>query len=133
MGSPDMQKITDIQVDVANLYQEEMFTDMKVATIRRLTPIKLDGSADESRPTIFSGQTNVLTAAGMLPVSCPIEAANLEEAMAKFPEAAQKAVERMFEELREMQRQEASRIVVPKGGMPQGTPGMPGGGRIVTG
>jgi len=69
MGSPDMQRITDIQVDVANLYQEEMFTDMKVATIRRLTPIKLDGSVDESRQTIFSGQTNVLTAAGMLPVS----------------------------------------------------------------
>ena len=33
--------------------------------------------------------------------------------MEKFPEAVKQAVERLIEEAREIQRQEASRIVVP--------------------
>ena len=37
----------------------------------------------------------------------------LDEAIEKFPEAINQAVERLVEEAREMQRQEASRIVVP--------------------
>jgi hypothetical protein len=126
MSSPDAQKLSDIQVDTNNLYQEEMFTDMQVATIRRLTPIKPDGSRDESRDVMFMGQTTVMTAAGSLPVQCPIEAVSLKEAMEKFPEAAQKAVARMIDQVRELQRQEANRIVVPKG-MPPGMQGGPGG------
>ena len=50
------------------------------------------------------------------------EAASLNEAMDKFPEAIAAAVERMIEEAREAQREEASRIIVP--GQP------PPGGRI---
>ena len=42
-----------------------------------------------------------------MPVHCPIEAASLEEALDKFPEAVNMAVERMVEEAREMQRREA--------------------------
>ena len=48
-----------------------------------------------------------------------IEAADLEEAMDKFGEAMGQAVERMIEEAREIQRQEASRIIVP-GAAPAG-------------
>ena len=47
-----------------------------------------------------------------------------KEAFEKFPEAINVAVERMIEEAKEMQRQEASRIVVPgQGSMGPGGPG----------
>jgi hypothetical protein len=103
----------EIAVDATNLYREEIFTDLKVATIRRLAPILPDGSDDPARPVIFVGQTTLLSQAGPVPVQCPIEAASLEDAMNAFPAAVNQAVERMVEEAREMQRQEASRIVVP--------------------
>ena len=68
-----------------------------------------------------------MSAAGPVPVQCPLDATSLEEAAAKFPEAVREAVERMVEEAREIQRREASRIVTP-GDMP--IPGLrgPGGG-----
>jgi hypothetical protein len=105
--------IDEITVNANNLYREEIFTDLEVATIRRLTPIRADGSDDPERQVKFVGQTTLLSQAGPVPVQCPIEAATLEEAMAQFPTAVNQAVERMVEEAREMQRQESSRIVVP--------------------
>jgi len=48
--------IDEINVDENNLYREEIFTDLKVATIRRLTPIRPDGSEDSARPVLFMGQ-----------------------------------------------------------------------------
>ncbi|MCP4036268.1 MAG: cytoplasmic protein, partial [bacterium] len=39
----------EMQPDLDNLYREESFTDLKIAQIRRLTPVKPDGSIDESR------------------------------------------------------------------------------------
>ncbi len=128
---------SDIKVDRANLYREESFTDLKVATIRRLSPVKEDGSADESRPSLFTGETTLMSDRGPLPIQCPIEAKDLNEAMDKFPEAVQGAVEKLIEQAREMQRQQMSRIVVPGqggGGMPGGGfpgGGAPGGGKIV--
>ena len=56
------------------------------------------------------------------------EAGSLTEAAAAFGDAAKDAFDRTMDDLREMQRQQASSIVVPKGGMdPAG--GM-GGGNI---
>jgi hypothetical protein len=107
------QTVTEIEVDTANLYREEIFTDLRVASIRKLIPVKPDGSADESREAIFTGQTTLMSAAGPVPVQCQIEANNLEEASARFPEAIKQAVEQLVEEAREIQRREASRIVVP--------------------
>jgi hypothetical protein len=52
-----------------------------------------------------------MSAAGPLPVQCPIEATTLEEAARMFPDAIRQAVERLVEEAREIQRREASRIV----------------------
>jgi hypothetical protein len=105
-----------MKVDTGNLYREEMFTDLGVATIRLLTPVKPDGSLDPSRERLFVAQANVMTPAGMLPVEAPIEAKSLQEAMEKFPDAVREAVERVVEELRELQREQASRIVVPNVG-----------------
>ena len=123
----------DIKVDAANLYKEEAITDLKVATIRRLIPIKADGTPDSSRKPIYSGETQVLTQAGPMPIQAKLEAESLEEAIQVFPVAIQGAVDRLIEEAREMRRQEQSRIVVPgTGGLP-GAGGMPGGGRIELG
>jgi hypothetical protein len=109
----DQAPIGEISVDTDNLYREETFTDLKVASIRRLTPIRADGSDDDSRPPLFMGETTLMSQRGPLPVQAPIEATTLEEAFAQFPEAVNKAVEQLIDQAREMQRQEASRIVVP--------------------
>jgi hypothetical protein len=51
---------------------------------------------------------------GPVPVTCLIEGAkDLSEAAAKLPDAIEKTVEAMIAEAKEMQRQEASRIVLP--------------------
>jgi hypothetical protein len=121
----------DIRMDTTNLYQEETFTDNAVGTLRRLTPVTADGETDPARPVQFVGTTQVLTTAGPLPLSFEIEAASLTEAAAAFGNAAREAFERTMEELKEMQRQQASSIVVPKGGMdPSGGMGGMGGGNI---
>jgi hypothetical protein len=120
----DQAPIGDINVDKDNLYREETFTDLKVASIRRLTPIRTDGSEDESRTPLFMGETTLMSQRGPLPVQAPIEAKTLEEAFDMFPDAVNKAVEQLIEQAREMQRQEASRIVVPGQG--------PAGSKIIT-
>ena len=121
MSSDEVQHLAELKVDTANLYREEMFTDLRVATLRRLVPVRLDGTDDPSRPILFSAQTTLMTQAGPVPVSAAIEATTLAEAAQKFPEAIQAAVERLVEEARELQRREMSRIVVP-GTMPPGPP-----------
>jgi len=130
MNNPDNRRQGDdeIRMDTDNLYLEEVFTDNTVGTLRRLRPVTADGAPDPSRPVQFVGSTQILTNAGPLPLSFEIEAASLTEAAAGFGDAARQAFERTMEELREMQRQQASSIVVPKGGMPPG--GGMGGGKI---
>ena len=129
MSSDEPQGIGEIQVDTANLYREEIFTDLKVASIRKLVPIRPDGSPDPSREPVFTGQTTLMTQAGPVPVTCLIEATTIEEATAKFPEAIKLGVERLMDEVREVQRREASRIVVPgQVGMPGSILG--GGGKV---
>lgn len=123
-------QIADMNADLDNLYREESFTDLKVAQIRRLTPIKPDGSPDDSRPELFIGETQLMSPRGPVPIHSPIEAKGLKEAFEKFPEAINAAVERLVEEAKEIQRQEASRIVVPgsgpTGGMLPGSVGPSG-------
>jgi len=125
VSSPEHMALSEIAVDTKNLYREEIYTDLKIATMRVLIPVKTDGSLDTSRSPLYMGQTQLMSQAGPLPVSCPIEASNLEEALAKFPEAIQQAVEQLLDEVRELQRRESSRIVVPSM-MPAGPPGRGG-------
>ena len=107
-------KITDIKVNIDDLYKEETFTDLKLATIRRLTPVKIDGSVDGSREAIFTGMTQLMSPNGPVPVQCIIEGVkSLSEAAAKLPEAIEKTVQAMIAEAEEMHRQESSRIVIP--------------------
>jgi hypothetical protein len=111
------KSLSEIEVDKKNLYREEVYTDLKIASIRVLTPVRVDGSIDKSRPVLYSGETQLMSQVGPVPVHAPIEASSLDEAISRFPEAVNHAVERLMEEARELQRREASRIVVP-GQMP---------------
>ena len=125
MSDETPAELSEIRVEADNLYREETYTDLRVATIRRPIPVNLDGSQDASRPELYSGQTNLMSQAGPLPVECALEASSIEEAIEKFPEAIKQAVERLVEEAKEIRRRESSRIVVP-GAMPGG--GLGGGG-----
>ena len=59
--------LPDVKLDAAGLYREEVFTDRRAGTIRKLTPVTVDGAVDASRQVLFSGQTQLLTPAGVLP------------------------------------------------------------------
>lgn len=101
------------EFNTSDLYLEESFTDRKVGTIRRLTPVNNMGEADPNRPAIYSGMAQVMTAAGPMPLNFDIPGDNLEEACGNFSECAQVAVEEMAQRLEEMRREQASQIVVP--------------------
>ncbi|MGD8367867.1 MAG: cytoplasmic protein [Desulfobacterales bacterium] len=94
----------DLTMDSENLYVEESFTDMKVGTIRRLTPVMSDGSPDENRQPMFLGHTQLMSPNGPVPVSCEIEADTLPQAMERFPRAITREVERIVEEAQQAQR-----------------------------
>ncbi len=124
-------KMPEPKMDPAALYREEIFTDRKVGTMRRLTPIKSDGSPDISRRVVYVGDTQILTAVGALPLSFEIAAQTLEEAVAKFGPATKVAIENTMQEIEKLRRQQASSIVIPErggGAFPPG--GLPGGGKI---
>jgi hypothetical protein len=125
-------ELPEIQIDPNGLYREDVFTDRRAGSIRRLTPVTLDGSPDASRPVLFSGQTQLLTPAGVLPLGFEIEAKTLEEALRKFPEGVKVALEQAIDEARELRREAASRILVPEVGGGVGPVAGPpaGGGKI---
>jgi len=120
----------EIKLDPASLYLEEVFTDRRIGTIRRLTPVKGDGSRDPKREITYLGETQVMSTVGALPISFEIDAASLDEAAQKFGPAAKEAIERTMRELQELRRRAASSIVVPQGGMPELGGGGRGGGKI---
>ena len=119
------QGLPEIKFDVQGLYREEVFTDRRAGTLRRMTPVLVDGSVDAARPVLYAGQTQLLTPGGVLPLGFEIEAKDLAEAIEKFPEAVKVALEEAIKEAREMRREAASRIVVP-----DAAGGLGGGGKI---
>ena len=131
MAQKPEQAPADAKMDVDALYREDIITDRKLGTLRRMTPIKRDGSDDTARPTLYVGEAQIMTNAGPLPINFEIEAKNLTEAVEKFGDAAKEAVERTVRELQELRRQASSSIVVPGAGMGGAIGGMGGpGGKI---
>jgi hypothetical protein len=118
---PQGSHTTDASMDASNLYREEVITDQRVGTIHRLVPIKSDGTTDSSRNVRYTGQAQIMTGAGPLPLNFDIDANSLEEAVDKFGGAAKVAVDHAVAELKELQREAASSIVIPEAG---------GGGKI---
>lgn len=136
MASRPDDRMPEPKMDPAELYLEEVFTDRRVGTIRRMTPVDGQGKVDATRPVSYIGETQVMTSVGTLPISFEIDAKDLAEAATKFGPDAKEAIERTVRDLQEMRRQAASSIVVPQGGMGGmgGLGGMgggiPGGGKI---
>ena len=132
----DTRSSADASMDAAGLFREEIVTDRKIGTIRMLVPVKSDGSADNARKTIYSGEAQIMTNMGALPVTFDIDADNLADAVAKYGDAARAGIERTMKELQDLRRQASSGLIVPPagaasaltGGGPLG--GMPGGGKI---
>jgi hypothetical protein len=125
----------DIRMSAEDLYLEEVFTDRRVGTIQRLTPVTPDGDRDEGRDVLYVGQASLMTPAGSLPINFEIQASSLSEAVAAFGENAQVAVQDAIQQLQEMRRDQASSLVLPGqggggGGMPGGGSGGGGGGGI---
>jgi len=124
------QEGPEIKMDETALYQEEVFTDRRVGTIQRLTPVDGDGQPVAGGEVIYVGQTQLMTRAGALPLSFEIPADSLGAAAQKFSEGANVAMEDAVKRLEEMRREAASSIIVPDGG--QGSGGAaPGGGKFV--
>jgi len=106
-----------VKVNLQNLYREEMYTDMRTAALRQLTPVKPNGEIDKTRKFLFVGQTNIMSPQGPLPVQFPIDAKNLQEAAEKFPDVMEQFLAKLAEEIKDAQRQEQSRIIVPEGNL----------------
>ncbi len=118
-------------MDASSLYREEVFTDRKVGTIRVLTPVQANGSPDLGRSVAYVGEAQLLTTVGALPLSFDIDARSLDDAVAKYAEAAKEAFDRAVQELQDLRRQASSSIIVPDRGMGGlGPGGLPPGGRI---
>lgn len=121
----------DPQMDAAGLYQEDNFTDRRVGSIRRLTPVRPDATVDPTRPVLYIGQAEIMTNMGPVPISFEIDGTTLAEAVQGFSPAAAAAIERTVQQIQEMRRQQASQLVVPQGGMPPNLGvGGRGGGKI---
>ncbi len=97
----------------------------------KMDPTSLsDGATDLGRKILYVGETQLLTTGGLLPLVFEIEATNLSDAVAKFADGAEGAIERTRREIEQMRREAASQIIVPDrmpGGL-GGPGGMPGGG-----
>ena len=119
MSNGDQEQQIDFNVDKNNLYREESVTDLRVASIRRLVPIKLDGTEDESRPPVYVAHTRLMSPEGPVPLQSPLKAVTIEEAVDEFPGAMEAALAEMMERIQTMQEQQAnrpredSRIIVP--------------------
>lgn len=119
--TPD-PNLPDIRLDADALYREETLTDLRAGFLKRLVPVTRDGKDDPKRPVLYEGHASLMTQRGALPLQFAIDASSLEEALAKFPDLAKQALVETLEELKRLQREAASSIVVPGAG------GMPGAG-----
>jgi len=117
MTEPNNNENIDFTVDQASLYREESITDLKVASIRRLVPVKPDGSDDPSRTPIFYGSTQLMTPEGPLPLQAQLMANNLKEAYEVFPDTMKAALSDMIEKIQQLheekKKENDSRIIVP--------------------
>ncbi len=133
MADENMGTAADISMDGESLFKEEMFTDRKVGTIQRLTQVDGQGEPVDGGEVLYVGQTQLMTRAGPLPLSFEIEASSLAEAVGKFAEGANQAMEDTVKRLEDMRREQESAIIVPGAGGAGGaggSGGMPSGGQF---
>jgi hypothetical protein len=120
------QSQPEMEMDAKSLYREEVFTDRRIGTIQRLTPVDADGNPVAGGQMLYVGQTQLMTRAGPLPLSFEIPADSLADAAGRFGEGATTAMEEAVHKLEELRREASSSIIVPEGGSPP-----PAGGKFV--
>jgi hypothetical protein len=107
----------DFQVDKTNLFREETVTDLKIASIQKLTPIHPDGSDDDTREIIFVGTTQLGTPHGPVPIQSKLAAGTLEQAMDAFPQAMEAETRKVIQQFQKMEAEQEkakdSRIIIP--------------------
>ena len=117
MSAENQDAQIDFSVNKNNLYREEAITDLNVASIRKLVPVKVDGSEDKSRTAFYIGHTQLMSPQGPLPIQTRLMANSLEEAIDQFPEAMKAALDEVMDQIRKMQEQQErendSRIIIP--------------------
>jgi hypothetical protein len=119
MAAPEL-KPTELKLDPDKLYLEEVFTDRRIGTIRRLSPVTKDGKPDAARAVLYVGETQIMTPAGSIPIGFEIGAGSVGEAAEKFGPLAKEAIDRTVRELQELRRQASSSIVIPQGPLDTG-------------
>jgi hypothetical protein len=124
MATPEL-KTTELKLDPDKLYAEEIFTDRRIGTIRRLSPVTRDGKPDAARAVLYVGETQIMTPAGSIPIAFEIGAGSVGEAAEKFGTLAKEAIDRTVRELQELRRQASSSIVIPQGPLDTGKIQMP--------
>jgi hypothetical protein len=122
----DENQEQELKFDTDNLYRVDVFTDQRSGSIRRMTPVDRDGNTDSSRPVRYIGEASAMTPAGALPLNFELDGDNLSDAASGFAQAAEQALNETVEELKRMQREQQSSIMVP--GQGGGSGGMGGGG-----
>jgi hypothetical protein len=116
-------------IDPNALYREEIYTDRAMGLLRVMHPVSSDGKPDASRPTLYTGEAQLMTNVGPLPISFEIPGTTLAEAVANYASAAKEGVAHAMQEIAEMRRQASSSLVIPQAGaLPPGGPY--GGGKI---
>ena len=129
MATDPGQRAGNPTMDATSLYREEIYTDRAVGTLRVLIPVNAEGLNDRMRPTIYTGEAQLMTSVGPLPISFDVPGATLAEAVANYAEAAKEGVAHAMRELAELRRQQSSSLVIPQGGaLPPVGPR--GGGKI---
>jgi hypothetical protein len=97
--------------------------------LRVMHPVSSAGAPDPSRPTVYTGEAQLMTNVGPLPISFDIPGTTLAEAVANYANAAKEGVAHAMHEIAEMRRQASSSLVIPQtGALPPGGPF--GGGKI---
>ena len=116
MSEQEKQKL-HIAIDPNLLYLEETYTDLRVGRIRKLTPVRVDGTPDKNRKPLFIGEAQLGVKDHILPIQCDIDAMGLADAVEKYPDAIHAAFERIVkeaEEVKKAQKENESRIIIPK-------------------
>jgi hypothetical protein len=107
-------------MDPNGLFREENYTDQKLGAIRKLIPVKADGSDDPDREVNFFGSAQVMTPMGAIPLNFALDGSTVGEAAEDFAAKSAIAVEEAAKELERMRREQASQIVVPGPGRRNG-------------
>jgi hypothetical protein len=122
----DQPNALELRMDPATLYREDVYTDRRIGTIRVMQPVTATGAPDGTRQVLYVGETQILTPGGLLPLAFEIPGTSLADAVEKFADGANEAIERTRREIEQLRREAASSIIVPDR-MPPGTLGGPGG------